>query len=604
MNASLPILSALGQAALDYAARGWPVFPVKPRAKEPLVDRGCLEATTNAAQVRQWWTRWPDANIGLHLAAAGLVAVDADTYKPECRFGTFMLGRDMPDTLIQRSARGGTHFIFRAAAGEEFDGKLCDGVDIKHRGYVLLEPSTFEGGVYQWQTDSDPAPAPEWVPRKRKPKLSEQAKASGPRIDTTGDDARAKAMALLWTAPNTLDRDDWAKLCNATKHALGEDARPAWLAFCARWPGEQKPGEAERVWNTAKPDGSAGIGSIFHLLRGPTETRREEPPKGEGKSGLSRLRSFRDLQQAVFPPARWIVPGFLPEGLTIFIGPPKVGKSALTLDLARAVASGGTVLGQTVEQGAVLLLALEDNPRRLQSRLDAITGEEDWPQAAVFSTRWDRLDLGGIKLLVEWLDATPNARLIIIDTLKMVRPPAKKGQGVYDADVEVLRPLQQLASERGVSIVIVHHTKKGAAEDPLELISGTNGLTGTADTTVVLTRRQGGKGLGQLYARGRDLEEFDRPVKLAGFRWEIDGEPLDATKGDTARAILKAIRDGANTTAAIVRATGIAEATVRKQLTRMADRGDVIRTGRGTYEVGGASQASQASQEAEREGQK
>ena len=71
-----------------------------------------------------------------------------------------------------------------------------------------------------------------------------------------------------------------------------------------------------------------------------------------------------------FPEPRWIVPGIVPEGTTILAGKPKMGKSWLALGTSVAVAAGGVALGtKRVERGAVLYLALEDNPRRLQSRL-------------------------------------------------------------------------------------------------------------------------------------------------------------------------------------------------------------------------------------------
>ena len=75
--------------------------------------------------------------------------------------------------------------------------------------------------------------------------------------------------------------------------------------------------------------------------------------------------SAAELQGRVFPPIQWIVPGILPEGLTLLAGKPKLGKSWLALDIAVAVASGGSVLGRECEPGPVLCLALEDNQRRL-----------------------------------------------------------------------------------------------------------------------------------------------------------------------------------------------------------------------------------------------
>ena len=69
----------------------------------------------------------------------------------------------------------------------------------------------------------------------------------------------------------------------------------------------------------------------------------------------------------------------LPEGLTLLAGKPKRGKSWLALDIALAIASGGTVLGRRCDPGPVLYLALEDNPRRLKKRLELIAGATPGP---------------------------------------------------------------------------------------------------------------------------------------------------------------------------------------------------------------------------------
>ena len=103
--------------------------------------------------------------------------------------------------------------------------------------------------------------------------------------------------------------------------------------------------------------------------------------------------SAADLQGRVFPPIKWIVPDILPEGLTLLAGKPKLGKSWLALDIAVAVASGGSVLGRECEPGPVLCLALEDNQRRLQRRLQRVAGSTSWPRDLEFHTEWSRLPI-------------------------------------------------------------------------------------------------------------------------------------------------------------------------------------------------------------------
>ena len=152
--------------ALIYAANGWHVFPVTPNAKLPLgslVTNGFHGATKVAETITHWWTEAPNVNIGLNLAASGLVCIDVDSYKPDCAFDEYMLGKDMPKTLVQHSASGGTHYIFKAGENAEYPGKLCKGVDVKHNGYILLSPSVFKGNQYEWSQKVRPSPAPEWL---------------------------------------------------------------------------------------------------------------------------------------------------------------------------------------------------------------------------------------------------------------------------------------------------------------------------------------------------------------------------------------------------------------------------------------------------------
>ena len=156
----------------DYAAKGWHVFPVTPNAKSPLGSgpQGYHDATTMVETITEWWTEAPNANIGLNLAASGLVCIDIDSYKPDCAFDEYMRGKDMPKTLVQQSASGGTlHFQGGQAPST---GKLCKGVDVKHNGYILLSPSVFKGNQYEWSQKVRPSPAPEWL---SKPSTSFQA---------------------------------------------------------------------------------------------------------------------------------------------------------------------------------------------------------------------------------------------------------------------------------------------------------------------------------------------------------------------------------------------------------------------------------------------
>ncbi len=92
-----------------------------------------------------------------------------------------------------------------------------------------------------------------------------------------------------------------------------------------------------------------------------------------------------ELLAAVFPDPKYVIPGIVPEGLSIVAGPPKVGKSWLAMNAAVAVGSGGKAFGRLpVEQGHVLYLALEDPGRRLQKRLRQVMAEGPTPSHLTF----------------------------------------------------------------------------------------------------------------------------------------------------------------------------------------------------------------------------
>jgi RecA-family ATPase len=218
------------------------------------------------------------------------------------------------------------------------------------------------------------------------------------------------------------------------------------------------------------------------------------------------------------------VPGYIVEGLTLFAGKPKVGKSWLLLHVAFAVAEGGLTLGNVqCEQGDVLYCALEDNPRRLQSRLTKLFGAGNWPAKLDFVCEMARLTEGGLDFIKSWIEGAERPRLVIIDTLAVVRPPNRKEQGTYDADYAAVKELRDLALKYGIAIIPVHHLRKAEAEDPFDTISGTLGLTGAPDSIMVIKRDSGGT---TLHAKGRDLIEIEKAIKFdpGTCTWLILGE--------------------------------------------------------------------------------
>ena len=235
------------------------------------------------------------------------------------------------------------------------------------------------------------------------------------------------------------------------------------------------------------------------------------------RNGWPKTLTAAELLGLELSPIRWSVPGLVPEGVTLLAGKPKLGKSWLALGIAIAVSTGGVALGtRHVEEGDVLYMALEDNHRRLRKRLEKLlTGHA--PERLQIVTEWPRMDEGGADALGRWLAAHPEARLVVVDILKRVRPRTSPNRGVYDADYEALEAMQRLAAEHEVGVLVVHHLKKLGAADPLDEISGSTGLSGGADGVLVL-KRDRGRADAYLHVTGREIEE---EAELA-LRWNAD----------------------------------------------------------------------------------
>jgi hypothetical protein len=130
------------------------------------------------------------------------------------------------------------------------------------------------------------------------------------------------------------------------------------------------------------------------------------------------------LQRETFPPVSYVIPDLIPEGLSILAGRPKIGKSWLALEVAIAVAAGRICLGdRKASVGDVLYAALEDNPRRLQRRIDKMLSpvSADWPERLSLATEWRRLDKGGVEDVAGWAKSVtkplPAKAGTAIDTL-------------------------------------------------------------------------------------------------------------------------------------------------------------------------------------------
>jgi hypothetical protein len=238
-------------------------------------------------------------------------------------------------------------------------------------------------------------------------------------------------------------------------------------------------------------------------------------------------------------------------------------------------------------QGDVLLLALEDNDRRLHQRIKAVLQGLPAPPALQIATRWRRTDAGGLDDLRAWLATHPGARLVVIDTLQMIRGQRARDDGIYADDYAAIGCLKAIADETGVAFLLVHHVRKEAADDPLESVSGTTGITGSADTILVL-KREPKDALGLLYVRGRDVIETEIPMQFdeATGKWLRMVGADDWRRSKERNAIIRVLIDLGEpmTPAEIASALGKPRSSgIRMLLLRMRKAGDIIKSADGRY---------------------
>ncbi|MEO5355252.1 MAG: helicase RepA family protein [Magnetococcus sp. XQGC-1] len=266
------------------------------------------------------------------------------------------------------------------------------------------------------------------------------------------------------------------------------------------------------------------------------------------------------------------------EGVSILGGKPKTGKSWLAQHIALAVARGDKVMGEfSVEQGGVLYLALEDHEERLYSRYSKSLQGDAPPANLHLYTKWPRLKEGGEVALKKWLTEHPGTRLIVIDTMERIRPAGRQGGSQYGRDYAVGEILSEIAAQYHVSILLVHHLRKTSARDPIDLLSGTLGLSGSVDDILILQRNRA-DGDVTLLVTGRNIEyELNLAIRhdTATGAWSVLGDAIAVCHSEERQEVIGFLQETAGARTAREIATGLGrtlEAT-RKLVRRMVQDG-------------------------------
>ncbi|TWI87048.1 AAA domain-containing protein [Roseibium hamelinense] len=296
------------------------------------------------------------------------------------------------------------------------------------------------------------------------------------------------------------------------------------------------------------------------------------------------FQNSNDLLAAQFETVKWIVPDYLTEGFNVLAGRQKLGKTWLAIDWAIAVATGGMAMGKIdVEAGDVLYIDMENGPRRIQSRINTLLPFNK-PDLSRLTWAAEPIPLneGFTMALDKWCQYVASPRLIVVDVLQRIKPAGGRSRNAYENDYAAFSGLQQWATNTGVSVLALHHTRKGGADDPLEALSGSNGLSACADTTLVLDRDNNGI---TLYVRGRDVEEIETALRFDAGIWTIQGDAQEIRQSDE-RARIRAELEQADeplTPTDIQALTSMKAGSVRRLLIKMVGDGQIQKVGRGQY---------------------
>lgn len=359
-------------------------------------------------------------------------------------------------------------------------------------------------------------------------------------------------------------------VCDRGKEALGERVaravRGAWVEMPADWPGNAG------INDVHVRDGMAAVAVLLERKRRPGGD--DDEIDGEALLALE------------LPEVHYLCRPWIPEGVTILAGRPKIGKTTLLRQVAVSSASGADLWGSSCTQTEVLFLSLEEGQKLMRRKL--ILAGYTGPQLRriLFHWKW-RHGAEGIADIREKLRANPSIRLVIVDSLTRFRDAPTRDKPQFHQDYEAVRLLADVAKDHaGLSIIVLHHTKKDQGDDPIADISGTFGLTAAADNFMVM-RREGGEYA--LHCGGRYWDEPEDAFRLrreAGV-WALDGSAPAVRLSPMQRDYLDALRaEGVVTTRGMARRFGVKDSTASGILRELQEKGQAERTADGWRAAG------------------
>lgn len=506
------------EAALNYAGRGWHVFPVHTPTKgvcscgdkacqnvgkHPRTPGGYKEATTDAARIRSWWKRWPEANIGIACAPSGLVVIDVDPRHGGVQTWDRIQGdhalRETPICATGGHAEG--RHIYMRKPDRKLAGTLGPGVDVKLNGYVIAPPSLHASGRrYAWRIEPNgkaPIDMPDWV----KPMAGitiEQTDPTAQACRTILDRwLRAVETAREGERNNTLNKA--AYVIGGILHLgkLSESEVAEALTQVAQHVGLDET-ETERTIRSGLAGGKAKPLELdtASAAQPATFIPPESVTSGEFWGSPYTLRDAYAKRE----PLVYVVEGVLTAAsVNIVFGDSGSLKSMLLADLCGAVAAGQTWLkeagnrgGLPVLPGAAMWIDYDNGVRRTHERFAAIGRSRELPETAplfYYSMVAPQLEadksehIAGLTTLI----IERQVRLLVIDNLGLV-------SGAIDENsrdmARVIGGFRWLSEKTGACVCIIHHQNKptGFTRKTGDMLRGHSSIKAGIDVALYILR--------------------------------------------------------------------------------------------------------------------
>ena len=481
--------------ALWYASRGWYVFPVfEPKSpgvcscpkgetcerigKHPRTQHGLSEATIVPATVTEWWTRWPNANIGVATGKiSGIFVLDQDGLRGSAFLYARLLAADkqsfasprpFPSTLYSTTCRVlGVHYVFKDPEdGQDVPsstGRVGPDLDVRgDGGYFIAPPSAHESGrVYQWQNDLEVADAPEWLLRRARFRIQPAPEAGAQGIPTPILEGQRNSS--LTSLGGTMRARGFSVAAIAAALNIENQER------CV------PPLSTDEVARIAQSLGRYPPASPINL---------PQPP-------ALRFRSAREVADMTPAQVPWIArPWLLEACVTEVDGKIKeAGKTTWLTILGRAVLDGRDFLGQPTTKSPVVYLTEQSNVsfREALRRADLLD-REDFMILSLHETM--RMDFRNVMGAAVRKALEIGAKLIVVDTLaRWARLRGEMENSAGDA-AEAVRPLREAAANHGLAVVFARHERK--AGGPVgDAARGSSAIGGEVDIILSLRRPVG-----------------------------------------------------------------------------------------------------------------